>query len=110
MIQYKVGLYDFKDLSGLVEANISFSRKAQYYKEWSKIIRSLSHVKRLTVPSWGLKLVDDFYSSNSCNKSRSTRLLVDCTKHKEHIIRKLQTHFVIHYHHDQNQETLQWQQ
>ncbi|KDP32220.1 hypothetical protein JCGZ_13827 [Jatropha curcas] len=71
MIGFHVEKYDFKNLSGLVEAGVAFLHMWKYYRHWSQVMRFLLHVKRLTVQNWWFKLLTstDIFSKISifCN-------------------------------------------
>ncbi|KAJ8763749.1 hypothetical protein K2173_003531 [Erythroxylum novogranatense] len=56
MIGFEVANYDFRELSALTEGSVFFLHKLEYYEHWSKVVRSLLHVKRLAIQNWWFKL------------------------------------------------------
>uniref|UniRef100_A0A5B7AX73 F-box domain-containing protein n=1 Tax=Davidia involucrata TaxID=16924 RepID=A0A5B7AX73_DAVIN len=53
----EVGKYVLEETSALVEARVCFIHKAENYVYWSKVMKLLGHVKRLSTQNWGFKLV-----------------------------------------------------
>lgn len=52
---FEVGHYVI-EASALFEANICFIHKVSNYRYWSKVMRFLSHVERLSFQNWGYKV------------------------------------------------------
>ncbi|KAJ4843848.1 hypothetical protein Tsubulata_035545, partial [Turnera subulata] len=49
--------YDFKDISGLIEARVYFSQKDWSMERWATIMKLLSNVKHLAIQNWGIQLL-----------------------------------------------------